>query len=74
MKMSLIKTGLTLVTTALAYIPLWIILLAKLVFSPNGFWQKFALYGAGIYFLGSLQVIFFIIWIVILVAIWTDSY
>ena len=71
---ALIKLGLSILVTAVAFIPLWIFLIAQNLLSPEGFWQKLVLYGAGIYLLGFTQVILLITWIIVLVAIWTDSY
>ena len=51
-------TGLFIITCTL--IPLWIFLLARLVFNPQGFWQNLVLTGLGVWVLGGLQVAFLI--------------
>ena len=43
-----------------SWIPLGFFLFVKNSLSPEGFWQKFVIYGAGIYFLGGVQIIFLI--------------
>lgn len=49
-----------------------IIILVLCVQSPVGFWQSFVFYGAGIYLLGGVQIVAWIILIVLLWAIWSD--
>jgi len=42
-------------------IPVGVFLLVKHCLAPEGFWQKFVTYGLGVYFLGGLQIVFWII-------------
>lgn len=45
----------------LGLMPTWIFILVKTLLSPDGFWQKFAVYGLGVYFLGALQIVFLVL-------------
>ncbi len=49
---------------AVALIPAWIYVLLKFVFSPHGFWQNVFLLGVSLYFLGVIQVVFLVLWLV----------
>jgi hypothetical protein len=49
--------------TFLCFIPTEIFLLIYFLVSPNGFWQKFAVYGVGIWLLGGLQVFGLIVYL-----------
>ena len=62
---------LSIVCGIIAFIPLWFFLFVQTLLSPEGFWQKFVLYGVGLYFLGSLQLLFLFIYLGILInVIW----
>ena len=67
----LIRSGLTLVATIVASIPLLLFLGVEHLTSPEGFWQKLVLYGFGLWILGIIQFILFICWIVALIFIWS---
>lgn len=54
----------------LALIPTWIYLLAKLILSPQGFWQGMAVFALGVITLGELQIVLLIIMVILLLAIW----
>ena len=69
---TLIKLGFSVLATAVALIPLWFFLLVKTLLSPEGFWQKFVVYGTGTYLLCFIQLILCSIWILVLIAIWED--
>ena len=56
--------------TLICYIPLWIYLLFRLILNPDGFWQNFFLVGMGVYFLGSLQAVLFLLWLYLMLLIW----
>lgn len=71
---ALINFLLSIVTLAIALIPFWFFCLVKTLLSPEDFWQKFAVYAAGICILGVIQIIFLFVGIIVLLAIWTDSY
>jgi len=45
-------------------IPAGVFLLVKHCLAPEGFWQKFVVYGLGVYFLGGVQIVFWIIGVV----------
>ena len=70
---ALIRLLFSAVTLVIALIPLWFFLSIKALFSPEGFWQKFAVYGAGIYLFGVVQIILLITWTAILVMIWSKD-
>ena len=69
---TLTRTIFTAVVLAVGLIPLWIYLLAKLVFSPEGFWQNLVLAGIGIYFLGAFQLVFLGFALFLIYYIWTS--
>ena len=54
---ALIKSGVSLLVALVALIPTWVFLLVKHFTQPEGFWQNFVVYGLGVWFLGSLQLI-----------------
>lgn len=49
--------------------PVWTYLIAKHFLSPAGFWQNILLLGVSFWFLGSLQVVFLILWVIFAVQI-----
>lgn len=65
----LVKVFLSLLAFVFCFIPTWIYLLVDALFEPNGFWQNIVLFGIGLYFLGALQLILFILFIVLIVHI-----
>lgn len=67
----LVKLTVSLIATVIALIPVWIYLLAKWVFAPEGFWQNFFLSGVGVWLLGSVQVILLVILLIVFFAIWS---
>jgi uncharacterized membrane protein len=68
----LIQIGFTIVCFALAGIPTYFFLFIKSILNPEGFWQKFLVYGLGIWFVGGLQFILLIIAIFLVFKLWTD--
>jgi uncharacterized membrane protein len=66
-----IWTGLIAITICL--IPTWIYLLARLLLSPDGFWQEFVVFGIGIYFLGFAQLLMGTILIWFLWNLWVKK-
>ena len=72
MKDFLSKVILSIIGTLICLIPAWIYLLAKWIFSPEGFWQNFFLFGVGVYFLGFLQLVLLIVLVLWLLWIWGD--
>lgn len=51
------------ITLAIACTPTWLFLIAKHYLSPEGFWQKAFVYGAGVYFLGGVQIVCLLAWL-----------
>jgi hypothetical protein len=66
------KTLAILVCGAVALIPFWFWLLCYAVLSPDGFWQKLVVYGVGLYFLGVIQFVLLVIFIVVALYIIVD--
>ena len=54
---------LIIITLAVALLPVWIYLFIKHFLSPEGFWQNVLLLGVSFWFLGSIQVVLFILWV-----------
>ncbi len=68
---ALVRSLLTLAAVAVALIPTWIYLLARLVLDPRGFWQQLVLLGVGVWFLGAVQLILLFILLFAIAAIWS---
>ena len=58
------------IAVLIAFIPTWIYIAARLLLSPDGFWQNFVLTGVAIYLLGGIQLILLCILIYFLVNLW----
>jgi len=58
-----IKWMLFLIGTIVCAIPTELWLVIYKFASPTGFWQKFALVGAGLFVMGSIQLVGFILWL-----------
>lgn len=67
-----VKFLIALLGLVIALIPTWLWFLAYYFFSPEGFWQKFALGIAGLSLLGTIQIGFFILWLAFLVYLFED--
>lgn len=67
-----LKTLAILALLAVALIPFWLWLFSSFVLDPHGFWQKLFLVGIGIWFLGAIQLVLFIIWVVLAIYILAD--
>ncbi len=63
------KLFICVIVTAVAGIPAWIYLLARSVFEPGGFWQNLILFGFGLYFLGFIQLVLFVVWVALIIFI-----
>jgi len=61
------------ITLLFALLPTWAFLFIKSALTPEGFWQNFAVYGVGVWFLGGLQLVFLFIWIGILLYVILES-
>jgi hypothetical protein len=57
----LISIVVSIFVIGVCFIPMWVFLIARSALNPEGFWQKFAVFGIGIWFLGGLQFIGIII-------------
>src|SRR3989338_1704686 len=57
----LIVFVLGMVFLALALITTWGYLLVYHLLSPEGFWQKFVIFGIGVYLLGGIQIILLVL-------------
>jgi len=60
----------SLITLAIALIPLWFWLVIKHMVQPQGFWQNLAIAGLGMFFLGSIQIILLVLWVVLICTMW----
>jgi hypothetical protein len=58
---------------AVAGIPTWIYLLARSAFDPQGFWQNLVLAGFGLYFLGTIQILFALVFIGFFFWVWFEA-
>jgi hypothetical protein len=68
----LAKWMLTILGFIFCGLPTWIMLFAKYFLNPEGFWQKFALYGIGVWLLGT-QLFFLILYSIVLFKIWVSK-
>lgn len=65
------KWFLTIIGFVIAILPTLFWLFVKSVLAPDGFWQQFAVYGLGLFFLGGLQVVMLIMYLFLLAtAVW----
>lgn len=69
----LVRGFYTVITITVCLIPLWIYLLARLFFSPEGFWQEFVLFGLGLFLLGFIQLILLIFLVALLHWLWVEK-
>ncbi|PIP17949.1 MAG: hypothetical protein COX43_01455 [Parcubacteria group bacterium CG23_combo_of_CG06-09_8_20_14_all_35_9] len=65
----LIKLIVGIVVTVICFVPVEFYIAAKFLLNPQGFWQNFALLGIGIYVAGGAQILLFIIWVMLVIAI-----
>jgi len=68
----LAQIGFTIICFGLAGIPTYFFLFLRSVLNPEGFWQKFLVYGVGMWFIGGLQLVLLIIAIVLVFKLWVD--
>ena len=66
------KLGVSLLSIAIAFIPLWIFLGIRSAASPKGFWQNLALGGVALYFLGGIQFLLIIALLALLFFLWKE--
>lgn len=58
---------------AVALIPTWVYLLARFLLNPESGLVEVLLLGISLYFMGTLQVIFLIFALVLIVIIWKEA-
>lgn len=66
---AVVKFLLSIGALILCFTPTWLFLFFYYALTPNGFWQKFAIFGVGVYILGLFQLILIILFIYILCII-----
>jgi len=59
-----------LVAFVICFIPTWIYLFAHWLLEAHGFWQNLFLLGVGVYFLGAVQIVLFIVFLLVIMAAW----
>ena len=52
--------------TILCFLPAEVFILLRWFLNPTGFWQNFAVFGAGVLLLGGLQIFGLIFWLIIM--------
>ena len=61
--------------TILCFLPAEIFILLKWFLNPTGFWQNFAVFGAGVVLLGGFQIFGLVFWLIIVFSlIFKDKY
>ena len=68
----LIQIVLTVICFVLMGIPTYFFLILKSILSPEGFWQKFLVYGVGVWFIGGVQIVLFLVAIILVAKLWVD--
>ena len=66
------KSIFTFIVTAIAFMPTIMFFVVKNLLNPEGFWQKFVVFGVGVYFLGGIQIAFIIVWLMVLIQVIWD--
>lgn len=69
----LIKILFSILSLAIASIPTLIVIVLWSILNPVGFWQGLALIGIWAYLLGGIQIILLILFLSVLVVIWTEQ-
>jgi len=59
----------TVISLVIALLPFWVYLLMKYFLNPQGFLQNIFLIGVSMWFLGGLQLIFLIFWMVMILSL-----
>lgn len=67
-----VKTWLIAIGTIIGWAPTWISALIYYFIGPSGFWQKLALLGMGLTFVGGIQFVLFIMWAAWTFFVYTD--
>ena len=65
-----VKMVVQLIAALIAFLPAIFFFTVKALLSPTGFWQNFAVYGLGAWFLGGLQIIFLATLVYASLSIW----
>jgi hypothetical protein len=66
------RIGLQALFIIVGLLPLTIFLVTREIASPEGFWQNFFLFGAGLYFLGFIQLVLLVFALGLSIALWMD--
>lgn len=67
------KLFFTFIISVIGFMPVELYLLVKYFLSPEGFWQNLVLLGIGVWFLGVIQAILFILWVLLLFVLWRNE-
>lgn len=67
-----IRSTYSMVALAIALIPVWLYVGARSLLSPEGFFQEFFVFGAGVFFLGTFQIVLLFALLFVLFFIWSD--
>lgn len=65
-----VKFLMSVVGLLIAGLPTWFFLGLRSMAAPEGFWQELVFTGLGLWFLGGLQFVFFVIYIALMVSVW----
>lgn len=68
---TVVRFVLSLIVTAVCAWPVLLYVAADKVLDPSGFWQNFLLLGVGLWFLFGSQIVFLVLLVIALFAIWT---
>jgi len=71
MKDWFVKILISFVVTFIGAVPTLFFFGARSLLSPTGFLENFFVFGVGVYLLGALQILLFVMWLLSLVALWS---
>lgn len=63
-----------LIILVIVFIPTFLYLIARFILSPEGFVQEVLVFGIGLWFLGSIQILLLILGAIATWGFWTDVY
>lgn len=66
------KTLVIIIAWVVCFLPTWIFLGIRYLAAPEGFWQNIVLFGLGVWFLGGLQILGFIVAVIITLSVAND--
>lgn len=64
---------LTAVIWGVALFPLWLFLIVKHLTDPEGFWQNFVMFSFGLWALGGLQIVLFLVGLAVTFVIFSKQ-